>query len=329
MSKAVPILTVLLVVQIALAVGFKYADHLKANAAGKKLIEADLSKVDQIVLEKKGGKEKVVLRKTNDNWTLPDHYNFGASKESVDRLIEKLKGLSAGWPVATTDDAASRFKVAGDDFEERVVLKSGNNDLATALIGSSAGFNKVHLRLDKHNEIYSVEIPSKEVSTSFGDWIDREAVAMERDDIQEVVLPQLTLARKGKEFEISYDGKSAPLDSGSAGEVLENVAGVSISAVLGIDEKPEYGLSEPVLTYSVSLKNKNVLNYRFGKLKDTNFYVLKKPVGDAYLKIDSWFVDRIRELSPAALVAKSEQLRKLKESATKNLIDKAKEVPKP
>jgi len=81
-------------------------------------------------------------------------------------------------------------------------------------------------------------------------------------------------------------------------------------------------LDTPILTFSVELKNGVKLKYLFGKLSGSNFYVLRKPSGDFYLKIDPWFVDRLRQLSAEGLVQKSTQLQKLRDSATKQLIEK-------
>lgn len=322
MRKLIPILSVLLIAQVAIAFGLDYFEKAKRDDTGKKILKTNLSSIDQIVLEK--NERKLTIRQVGKIWTLPQVWNFPANPESVSRLTDKLANLSANWPVATTEDAAPRFKVASSDFAERIVLSSANKDVATIFIGSSAGYNKVYLRLDKTNEIFSAELPDREISTESGDWIDRSAVELSSSDINVVELPQLKLTRKKQDFDLAYGGKVVSIDAASASEILEDVAGVDISDVLGTERKAEYGLDQPVLTFNVEMKNGSKLEYKFGKLKDANFCVLEKPSGDFFLKIDSWFVDRLRNLSPEALATKSAQLQKLRDSAAKQLIDKTK-----
>ena len=324
MNKAVPILSVLLVVQIALAFGIRYADNVKSTATTERLIKTDFSKVDKIVIEQK--KNKLVIEKSKETWTLPDKFNFPAEKENVTRLLDKFKSFSRGWPVATTEDAAPRFRVSDNNCEEKVAMSAGGQNVFTVLIGSSAGFNKVHMRLDKQNEIHAVEIPEREISTNVDDWIDRGVAEIDSAEVFSVALPQLTLSRKGKDFELSFNGKIATIDALTAGEVFENASGVNISDVLGKEEKPEYGLATPAYSYTVSLKNGNKLEYKFGKLAGTNFFVLRQPNGEFYLKVDSWFVQRTKEILPEAMLAKAEQLRKLREQADKVLLEKTDKV---
>lgn len=325
-SKSIPILSILLVVQVALTFALDYADKSKKNDTGKKILTADLAQVDQIVLAEE--KRKVTIRKVGQKWTLPDVYNFPASTESVSRLLDQLKSLNGNWPVASSDDAAPRFRVSDNEYKERIDLKTGDKNVATVLIGSSAGHNKLHLRVDKAKEIFAVDLPEREVSTESGDWIDRGAVELESDDINCVELPQLKLTRKNqKDFELSYGGKVASIDAGAASEVLESVGGVNISDVLGTSNKPEYGLDAPVLTFTVEVKNGKKLVYKFGKLAGTNFLVLAKPEGQFYLKIDSWFVERLRNLSADALIKKSALMTQLERSNIR-LIDKTKTPPK-
>lgn len=322
MKKLIPILSTLLVAQIALAFGLNYAEKTKRTDTGKKILSANLSSIDQIVLEK--NEHKLTLQKVGKTWTLPQVYNFPATAESVARLLDKLGGLNGSWPVASTEDAAPRFKVATNDFAERIVLKSANKDVSTVLIGSSAGYNKVHLRADKTNEIFAVELPDREISTESADWIDRSAVELPSDDIDVVELPQLKLTRKKQDFDLAFGGKVVSIDATSASDILENVAGIDISDVLGTQKKSEYGLDAPFFTFKVGLKNGTKLEYKFGKLNGTNFCVLEKPSGDFYLKIDSWFVDRLRNLSAEAVAQKAVQLQKLRDTAAKQLIDKTK-----
>ncbi len=311
MSKTVAILSTMLVVQIGLTFGLSYFESERAKEATKKLITADLSQVTEIDFETKS-KATLKLVRDKGQWVLPEFHNFPASKETVDLLLEKFKSISRGWPVATTEDALSRFKLKADDFEEKVTLKSNSANLVTLLLGSTAGHNKLHVRLDNENEIHTVEVPLRQVSPNKEDWIDRSAVELDTEKITAVQLPNFSLVRKGKEWLIDYAGKSVVLDDTSANDVLTAAGGINISEVLGTEDKPEYGLATPVFQYEVTMKDGAKLVYKFGKLSGGNFFVLKQPKGEFYLKVDPWFLDRVRNEAPEALTKKSELMRKLK-----------------
>ncbi|MBX9670263.1 MAG: DUF4340 domain-containing protein [Candidatus Obscuribacterales bacterium] len=314
MSKTVAILSTILVVQIGLTFGLSYFESERAKEATKNLISADLSQVTEIDFETKS-KATLKLVKDKGQWVLPEFHNFPASKETVDLLLEKFKSISRGWPVATTEDALSRFKLKADDFEEKITLKSNSANLVTLLLGSTAGHNKLHVRLDNENEIHTVEIPLRQVSPNKEDWIDRSAVELDTEKITAVQLPNFSLVKKGKEWLIDYAGKSAVLDDTAANDVLTAAGGINISEVLGTEDKPEYGLATPVFQYEVTMNDGAKLVYKFGKLSGGNFFVLKQPKGEFYLKVDAWFLDRVRNEAPDALTKKSELMRKLKASS--------------
>jgi len=321
MNKAIPILAILLVAQILLAFGIRQANDMKSNASAAKLITANLAPIDRIFIDE-NNKGKLTIEKKNDIWTLPDKSGFPASKERVQQLIDKLKGMSRVWPVATTEDAAPRFKVASNSYVDRVVLGAAGRDLVSAYIGSPAGYNKVHLRLDKENEIHAVELSSRDISTNVDDWIDREVAEVDSEKVNSIALPKFTLSRKGKGFEITLAGKTSELDATVSGEVFDNASGINISDVLGNVEKPEYGLATPAFQFDITMAGGKKLTYAFGVLQGTKFYVLRQPNGPFFLKVDSWFVDRLKDIVPSEMVVRSEQLHKLREQADKALLDK-------
>lgn len=323
MKNAVPILTSVLVLQIALAFGIKYVDMQRGTPSTEKLIKTDFSKVDKIVLEEKNS--KLILEKDKNNvWVLPGKFAFSAEPESVSRLLDGFGAYTKGWPVAKTEDAAPRFRVADNNFQEKIVLSSAGKDVDTYLIGSAAGFNKVHFRIAGQTEINSVELPIQNVSTNVEDWINRRILQVEVDDVIAVALPQLKLTRKQKAFDLTSNGRTTIVDALTGGEVIDNACGVDVSDVLGTEDAPAYGLSVPAFAFTITKKDGGKLTYTFGKLANTNFYVIKQPTGPFYLKVDGYFVDRLKNIVPGELIAKSDQLRKMREKADKVLIERTK-----
>lgn len=316
MNKTINILTGLLVAQIALAVALRSTDTtFGGRGSDKKFIAIDFNTVNKITLqENKAG--KLVLEKDKNGWVLPSLNRYPASLEGVNRLVDKLKEQTRVWPVATTADAAPRFRVSPDDFAETITLSGSAGDTIVYL-GSSSGHNRMHARVDKDNDIISLEIPQRQLSTSAEDWIDRDAVHFKKDDVVSLQLPQFTLEKKDKDWQLSHDGRTDLVDIGAGDEVVDDAGGVNVSAVLGKEDKPEYGLSAPAFSFTVKMKNGQSNVYNFSKMKEGNFYVLKPSNFEFYTKVDSWFVDRLKESNAAALLKKSEVLRKAKESTAK------------
>ncbi len=325
MNKTVAILSIVLFAQIGLTFGLGYFENERAKQATQKLIKTDLSQVTEIDFETKT-KATLKIVKDKDKWVLPDFQNFPASSETVNRLLDKFEAISRGWPVATTEDALSRFRLKADDFEEKVTLKSKSANVVTLLLGSTAGHNKLHVRLDNETEVHTVEVPLRQLSTNKEDWIDRSIAELDTEKISSVELPNFSLSKNGKMWHMNYSGKSVALDDTTAGDVLTAAAGINISEVLGTEDKPEYGLANPTFHYGVTMKDGAKLDYKFGKLTSANFFVLKQPKGEFYLKVDPWFVDRVRNEVPEELVKKAELMRKLKASS-KNGVQPPTEQP--
>ena len=116
-----------------------------AFKAKEPLLAFDPAKVDRIEIAE-GSANSVALVKEDGKWVIPSSAGFPADAAKVSGLLTKLAGLKKGWPVATSAEAAKRFKVSDDAFERRVVLKSGGGTLGELLLGTSPNFKSVSVR---------------------------------------------------------------------------------------------------------------------------------------------------------------------------------------
>src|SRR5579871_4536914 len=145
-----------LALQLALALALFFSgSRNEAYKAKEPLLAFDAASVDAIDIDETNG-SSVTLVKTGGQWTVPDFAGFPADAGRVTTLLDKLGGLKKGWPVATTADAARRFKVTDDFHERRIVLKSNGKEVAQLLVGTSPSFRQTYARTASDSKVYSI-----------------------------------------------------------------------------------------------------------------------------------------------------------------------------
>ena len=129
-----------------------------AFKAKEPLLSFDPAKVDRIEIAENGA-NSAALVKEDGKWVIPSSAGFPADGAKVSGLLAKLAGLKKGWPVASSADAAKRFKVATDAYERQIVLKSGGATVGELLLGTSPNFKAVNARAG--NDAASTASPSQ------------------------------------------------------------------------------------------------------------------------------------------------------------------------
>ena len=153
MKRFTLVLTALLAVQVVLAsVLLLSGPSDEAFRAEEPLLAFEAEKVDQIAIDETGG-SSVTLKKVDGKWVIPGMADFPADQQRVVSLVDTLAGLKKGWPVATSSEAAERFKLTEANHVRRVALKSGEDELGTLLIGSSPTYRQAHIRAAEGNEV--------------------------------------------------------------------------------------------------------------------------------------------------------------------------------
>ncbi len=208
---------------------------------------------------------KVTFRE--GRWTIPSHHDYPA--DGKDRLAKTAAGVIGIRKDDFRSDNVSDHEACGviDPLDEavstlegrgkRVTLK-GENDvvLADFIVGK---------KLEDRPELRFVRIPGQkrvyaarvdiELSTRFEDWIEKDLLQVERDDIQQVILEDysinevtrsvdqrdvVTLTRDGTGWKADKMRSSEEVDSGKMSSFLSSIDGLSI---VGVRPKPA-GLSQ-------------------------------------------------------------------------------------
>jgi len=330
MEKTIRLLGILLAAQLVLAAALFYADHSGGGTdadEARPLLEFDAASVDRISIDGPD-EEQVTLTRIEGTWEVPaPGGEFPADVSRVEGLLADLARLDRGPAVATTASARERFEVAEEKFQRRIVLASGDEELGRLYVGTSPVMRKVHARAGQDDEIHLVDFAAYEAPTRAQDWQDKDVLELEADRIVAIEVGGLKLTRltpPPPATEAAEGGTSPDASPASTsltgwratglgeGETLEQngvdrlaslLSGLRIGEVLGREEQPGFGLAEPALVLRVELADGASREYRFGKERDKEAYVLKASSRPEYFGLAYFTANPIVEAAKrAALV---------------------------
>jgi hypothetical protein len=238
-------LSVLLAAQLLLAGGLALASvQRRGGPANTPLFAFEKAAADRVVVEGPAG-AKVELLKAGGAWKVASRGGFPADAGKVERLLDRLAALRRAEPVATSAEAAARFKVADGDFERRVTVEVGGKPVATALFGTSAAMRAVHTRAAGSGDVQLAEFSTWETPAAPDEWVDKAVLRIPRGEVEAVIAGGVTLERSAPVEEPSAEGaappapswratglpKGATLDPAAAEALVTAVADLAISGV--------------------------------------------------------------------------------------------------
>lgn len=303
MKTMIPILAVLAVLQIGLAVwAFSGKTQLSGQTTSSTLLNFEKAQIDQVNIV--GDDKTVELQKKDGKWQTADTFPLEPGK--MDVLLDKLASLKFSLPVATSETALKRFKVADDDFERHVTLKKSGDVVAELYLGTGSGVRNSHLRNAQQEAVYTGEIGSYDLPVAEDEWQDKTLLQLSKESISGITLGDLSLSladdkadppasaaeeatgasSKPKLWKATSLPEGKKLDQAAINEALSSFGSLRFSKVLGKEAESEYGMDKPEL--SVSLKHTDgERTYSLAKLKDAEEYVLKVSDRDEYFRLSS------------------------------------------
>lgn len=301
MKKWFFILGGLLAAQLVLAVVLNLTgEDYGTLQVEEKLLSFNEQAVDGLRIE--DGTDSVVLKKQDGRWLLPEIGNFPASQAKVQRLLNKLTALQRGWPVAQTRSAARRFTVDEEQFERKLVLFADDDAQATLYIGSSPGIRKAYVRPGDSAEIFAVEFNTWEANATHDDWIDNDILTLDESGVAQLEMPGIIMQRQDGRLQVMNLEENEQTNVEASSALLGKLAALRVQSLLGTEAEPEYGQDQPVLEISMTRDDGEILGYRFSKLADSAYYVLKRSDLDYYFRIADYLVDPVRETTREDLV---------------------------
>jgi uncharacterized protein DUF4340 len=142
----------------------------------------------------------------NGLWSIPSHYNYPADAEQqLSQISAAIIALKKDVVAADNVSEQERTRTL-DPLDEtlpairgrgtRVIIKGGNDRLlADIIIGKALEGRPTfrYVRLSDQRRIYVAAVGDLNISTNFGDWIDRDLLKIVWDDVDEVIIRDYSL----------------------------------------------------------------------------------------------------------------------------------------
>ncbi|ADJ27891.1 DUF4340 domain-containing protein [Nitrosococcus watsonii] len=307
MKKWIIILSGLLLAQLVLAVAVNLmSEDYNAFEPQESLLAFDVKAVEGLQIE--DGQNSLVLKQQDDQWRLPESGDFPADQDAVERLLDELAGLERGWPVATTPEAAKRFKVDKNAFERKLTLLGKDESEVVLYVGTSPGFRKVHVRPAGEEAVYAVVFNTWEANAKASDWIDKDILKLDANQVIRLEMPDFVLERDGEVLKVADLGAEEETKEEEARALVDKLADLRIQSLLDSEVESEYQQAEPELEIKLVRESGDPLIYRFFKSEEEAYYLLKRSDWEPYFKVAAFVLEPIKEIGRENLVqAKTEE----------------------
>jgi hypothetical protein len=307
MKRITLILAGALAVQLALAFGLTFSGSDNAAfEASEPLLAFDPKAVDAIAIDESGA-DPVTLKKAADGWQVPSLAGFPADSQRVGHLLDKLAGLKKGWPVATSSDAAQRFKLTDKSHERRIVLSGGGKQIATLLVGASPAMRQVYVRNGDDGTIYSAAMAAYDASARGEEWMDRGFLGIPQDKIASISIGDVTLERKDGKFILAGIGENEQPVESEIARLAQMAARPAFDVVQGKGAEEVAKLEPADIQLTVKRDDGTAVTYKFKKEANGGAYLFASSAHDYVFRVAEGNIAPIAQAARAKLVKAKEQ----------------------
>lgn len=308
MKRPVQTLAAVLGAQLLLA-AVLFGARAGGRAPDAPLLAFDPAAVDRLIVEGPG-EARVELTRSDGAWRVATRAGFPADSGKVRRALERLSALRRGAPVATSPEAAARFRVADGAFERRVTLEAAGKPVGAVLFGGAAALRSVHARVAGGSEVQLVEFSTWELPAAADEWIDRGVLRIPVDEIEAIVAGGVTLERSAgggadgsapKTWRAAGLPPGASLDPAAADALARAVADLTISGVAEAPPSP----SPEAWVLAVRRSGGEGVEHRFQRPASGGDWLLRTTARSEVLRVAPYTAEALqRAASPATLSAR-------------------------
>jgi hypothetical protein len=322
MERMIRNLSVLLMVQVALgAAVLLLRPGLSGAAPASPLIALAPAAIDQVTIDGEG--KTTTLQLKDKRWTVQQLDGFPADQAEVAAFIERVAAVKRGLPLATSTGALTRFKVADDSYDRKVVLAGAGKTLGTIYVGSAIDARHANGRAAGDPAVYSIGLPTFEVPAAPGDWSDKSVLQTPAADVASITVGPLTLVREapaaaaGSAPAAATAAKPAaaapaaapaapPLWRASAGtsgseqvdpaavdRLGDALARLQVGTPLGTNPKPDFSMDTPALELTLTKKDGTAITYEIGKKRAGGDYVVKSSLRPEFFVLSAYVGEQL------------------------------------
>ncbi|UHD16171.1 DUF4340 domain-containing protein [Thiocapsa bogorovii] len=297
----------LLVLQILLALGLNLGGGraLAPSAVDVPLLGMTPDQVQSLRIENGDGTESVTLVRRDGTWVDADLDELPVQSAKVEQLLKELAALKRPLPIATSEAARERFKVADDAFERRLTLDGKTGPIAGLLIGDSPGFRRVFSRLPGEPAVYELRLALSDVSARRDDWIEVGLLRLEGEQINRIATRDWILS-KDETGVWGLAGDDRPLNEETVSALVLRLANLGYRGVLGVVDDPAYNQQDPLFELEIGLADGSKRHYRVSQAKDSQDYVLKDADRPWFFKLSEFDLGELLDMEVADLRARDD-----------------------
>ncbi|QVL49349.1 MAG: DUF4340 domain-containing protein [Thiocapsa sp.] len=294
----------LLLLQILIALGLNLGSGhaLAPSATDTPLLGIAPDQVQGLHIESGDGAESVTLVRRDDTWVDADLDDLPVQSAKVEQFLDDLAALKRPLPIATSEEARERFKVADDAFERRLTLDGETGPIAGLLIGDSPGFKRVFARLPGETGVHELRLALSDVSARRDDWIEVGLLRLEGEPINRIATRDWTLS-KDETGVWALAGDDRLVDQETVSALMLRLANLGYRGVLGVVDDPVYNQQDPLVELEIGLADGSKRHYRISQAKDSQDYVLKDSERPWYFKLSEFDLGELLDIEVALLLA--------------------------
>ncbi len=293
MTRRHELLAALLVIQIVLSILTLRPRETEAVAGHPLLGETQPDAIVALTITDDEGKT-LTLRRTDEGWVLSDYDDFPADTAKVQEVLDKLTLISSDEPVTETPASHKPLKVADDDFIRKVEIETEEGDHYTLYFGTAPRFTATHVRLGGEDATYlTTQLATWDLNTTPVSWIDTLFYEAKPDSAQSVEVHNtkgdLHFLRSGERW-ILIGRTPDELAMGKVTAAVNHATRIVISAPLGKEAKPEYGMDHPQATVHVMTTEGDYTITIGAHDEEDDTYVVKLSTSPYYVKVAAYNV---------------------------------------
>jgi hypothetical protein len=288
-----------------------------AFKAKEPLLAFNAAKADRIEIDESGA-NSVALVKQDGKWAIPALAGFPADDVKVNGLLTKLADLKKGWPVASSSEAAKRFKVTDDVHERRIVLKSGGSAIGEILIGTSPTFRQAHIRAGNDRNVYSAAFAAYDAGARGEDWMDRSLLNIPQDKIASIAIGDVTLERKDGKFAISGLADGEKPDETAIYRLVGALTNPAFDAVTGKGPEAFAKVDRPDIEAAIKKTDGTTAVLKYKREAAGGAYMFASSANGFVFRVSEAAIEPIAKAKRAALIeAPKKQEAEKAQAATK------------